>query len=172
MRYRLAYILALFVCFCAMSACADPIFGIGGGSSAPTVAPHPTSALSGTSWKLTQLHSGGMDWTLVPTVPVTLQFQREDGAYIGSSGCNFFSGGYTVAGSQLNLKFKVITQKACVGPIMSQEVAYLNAMQQARGYQISGQTLTMRDSANRIVLVFTAVTQPVDPTSVTTPTGS
>jgi heat shock protein HslJ len=168
MRYRLAYLLALIVCLCAMSSCADPIFGIGGAPSAPA-APHATSPLSGTSWNLTQLRSGGTTWTLVPTVLVTIQFQRDDSSYIGSSGCNFYSGGFATSDNRLNLKFKSITQKACVGPIMSQEVAYLNAMQQVRDYQISGQTLTMRDNENRIVLVFTAATVPVAPGGATSP---
>jgi heat shock protein HslJ len=155
MRVRLEIFALLIICLLALSACANPFIGILGVSSSPTSAPSSTSRLSGSSWVLTQLHSDGQIRTLVPTAPVTLQFQRGDGAYIGSSGCNYYSGAYVVAGDRLAFKFKSVTQVACVGPIMSQEVTYLNTMQQVRGYELSGQALTLKGSGGEILLVFT-----------------
>ena len=34
------------------------------------------------------------------------------------------------------LKFESVTQVACVGPIMSQEVTYLNTLHQVRSYEL------------------------------------
>jgi heat shock protein HslJ len=39
---------------------------------------------------------------------------------------------------------------------MSQEVSYLNTLQQVRSYELSSHTLTMKDSAGEVILVFTA----------------
>ncbi len=157
MRLRLAVVLALSICFVSMSACANPLAGILGGSGAATSISKPTSRLSGSSWMLTQLQSDGKIQTLVPTAPVTLQFQQSDGAYIGSSGCNYYNGAYIVSGDRLNLKFKSVTQVACAGPIMSQEVTYLNTLQRVRSYELSGHTLMLKDSFDEVVLVFTTV---------------
>jgi heat shock protein HslJ len=156
MRYRLRSTVALFVCLIAMSACANPFPSIFGGSNTGSVVPQPTSQLSGSSWVLTQLMVGGKSQTLVPTAPVTLQFQRSDSTYIGSSGCNYYNGDYVVSGSQLNLKFKSVTQAACAGPIMGQEVTYLKALQQVRTYQLSDHTLRLNEGGEGVILVFTA----------------
>jgi heat shock protein HslJ len=156
MRVRLALLGALVLCLLALGACDVPFFGIFSGSSSATSLPRSAATLSGSSWILTQLHTGGKTRTLVPTAPVTLQFQQGDGIYIGSSGCNYYNGAYAVLGDQLTLKFKSVTQVACVGPIMSQEVSYLNTLQQVRSYELSSHTLTMKDSAGEVILVFTA----------------
>lgn len=161
MRYRLVYLacaVALLIVTLATSACANPLLGILGdsGASATTATPSPRTVLSGTSWTLTVLSDGETDYALAPTAPITLHFQRNDATYIGSSGCNYYDGAYTVSGAHLHLEFQSVTQKGCVGPIMSQEVAYLNTMRQVRSYQISDQTLTLKDGDNRVILVFTA----------------
>ena len=153
MRYRLAGLALLLLCLFTVSACANPFTGITGGFSASST----TTALSGTSWTLTRLSVGGKSQNLAPTAPVTLQFQQNAASYIGSSGCNYYDGDYTISGHQLHLQFATVTQRACVGPIMSQEVAYLNVMQQVRSYQIDGKILRLKDGGNDVILVFTAV---------------
>jgi heat shock protein HslJ len=92
----------------------------------------------------------------VPTAPITLQFQRADGTYIGSSGCNYYNGAYVVSGERLTFTFRTVTQVACVGPIMSQEVTYLNTMQLVRNYELSGNTLMLKDRIDEVILIFTA----------------
>lgn len=160
MRYRLVYLacaVMLLIAVLATSACANPFLGILGDSGAePTPTSSPRTVLSGTSWTLTVLSDGETDYALAPTAPITLHFQRNDATYIGSSGCNYYDGAYTVSGAHLHLGFQSVTQKGCVGPIMSQEVAYLNAMRQVRSYQISDKTLTLKDGDNQVILVFTA----------------
>ena len=152
MRRCLACLVLLLVCLIAFSACDIPIIGVG--LAAATTTPQPVTPLSGTSWALSQLIIGGHSQTLAPTAPITLQFQRGSDTYLGSSGCNYYNGAYSVAGDQLHLQFSAVTQRACAGPIMSQEVAYLNAMDQVNRFQIDGKTLTLRDSEGRDILVY------------------
>ena len=156
MRYRLACLAGLLLCLFIVSACANPFTSITGGFSASSTTPRPTTALSGTSWTLTRLSVDGKSQNLAPTAPVTLQFQQHDASYLGSSGCNYYDGAYALSGHQLHLHFTSVTQRACVGPIMSQEVAYLNVMQQVRSYQMDGKILTLKDGSNNVILVFTA----------------
>ncbi len=156
MRVRLVIVAALVICLLTLSACANPFSGILGGSSTVTSESNSSSRLSGSSWVLTQLHTDGKIRALVPTAPITLQFQQGDGTYIGSSGCNYYNGAYVVSGGRLTFKFKSITQVACVGPIMSQEVTYLNTMQQVRNYELSGHTLMLKDRIDEVILIFSA----------------
>lgn len=156
MRYRLACLAVLLACIFVVSACDNPfpIVVEHIGSSPPT--PKITTILSGTSWVLVELRSNGKSQVLIPTAPITLEFQRDGDSYIGSSGCNYYNGVYAVSGIQLHLQFKEVTQRACVGPIMSQEVTYLKALQQITRYQRDGQMLTLIESLNYSVLVFKA----------------
>lgn len=156
MRYRLAGLALLLVCLFTMSACVNPFTSIVEGFSTSSASLRPTSALSGTSWTLTRLTVNRKSRDLAPTAPVTLQFQQHEATYLGSSGCNYYDGAYAVSGHQLHLQFASVTQKACVGPIMSQEVAYLNVMQQVRSYQIDGKTLRLKDADRIVILVFAA----------------
>ena len=156
MRVRLVLLGALVLCLLALGACDVPLVGIFGGSGSARSLPRSAATLSGSSWVLTQLHPDGKIRTLVPTAPVTLQFQHSDGTYIGSSGCNYYNGAYNVSGGRLTLKFESVTQVACVGPIMSQEVTYLNTLQQVRSYELGGHTLTLKDNTNEVILIFTA----------------
>lgn len=138
MRYRLTLLAMLLVCALVLASCAE------------------RTALSGTSWHLERLTVHGNNVQLVPTARVTLQFQSDTATYVGSSGCNYYSGAYTLSDHQLHLQFKDITATACVGPIMSQEVAYLDAMGQVDSYQVNGHVLTLRDVTGRVILVFDA----------------
>lgn len=157
MRDRLIFLTVLIICLLTLSACANPLSSIFGGSSAATSVSSSPLRLSGSSWVLTQLHIDEKNRILVPTAPITLQFQQSDGTYIGSSGCNYYNGAYVISGGRLTFKFKSVTQVACVGPIMSQEVTYLNTMQHVRNYELSGHTLTLRNNSDEVILVFAVV---------------
>jgi len=156
MRDRLIFLTVLVICLLTLSACANPFSSILGGSSAATSVSSAPLRLSRSSWVLTQLHADGKNRTLVPTAPITLQFQQGDGTYIGSSGCNYYNGAYVVSDGRLTLKFKSVTQVACAGPIMSQEVTYLNTLQHVRSYELSSRSLMLRDGGDEIILVFAA----------------
>lgn len=151
-RYAMMQVALLVVCLIAFSACDIPI--IGGGLAGATTTPQPVTPLSGTSWALSELIVAGHSQTLAPTTPITLQFQRGSDTYLGSSGCNYYNGAYSVAGDQLHLQFGSVTQRACASPIMSQEVAYLNAMDDVRSFHTDRKTLTLQDGHGKAMLVY------------------
>ena len=156
MKCSLASLVLLLVCLGAMCACDIPFSGGSDAFSASSTTSAPTTPLSGASWSLTRLVIAGRDLALAPTAPITLQFQQDENTYMGSSGCNYYNGAYAVSGNQLHLHFGVVTQRACAGPIMSQEVTYLNEMNQVRTFRMAAESLTLIDDANRIVLLYTA----------------
>ena len=156
MRRRLGVLALLLVCLFAVSACDLPLIGDIGGFGASSGSAHYITPLSGTSWVLTRLILGGHSQPLAPTAPVTLEFQRSGGAYLGSSGCNYYNGDYTISGAHLRLAFGAVTQRACAGPIMSQEVAYLNSVEQVRSFQTDRKTLILNNGDDRPILAYTA----------------
>lgn len=159
MRIRtapLARLAVLLIVLFALSACDNPFSGVTQAFSGPSATPMPTSVLSGASWRLTELTVNGQRQTLIPTAPVTLQFQAYGAVYMGSSGCNYYSGAYTVSGGRIHLEFASVTERACVGPIMRQEVMYLNVMQHVRSFQMSDKTLMLKDGADSVILAYVA----------------
>ncbi len=156
MRRYLACLALLLACLLVMAACDLPLIGSIGGLGGSSTARQQITPLSGTSWALTQLTISGHSQPLAPTAPVTLQFQASGDTYLGSSGCNYYNGEYATSGRQLHLEFGSVTQRACAGPIMSQEVAYLNTMEQVRSFQSDRKTLTLKDSGGRPILVYRA----------------
>jgi heat shock protein HslJ len=152
MLRRFSRVILTLVWLCALAACDTPFT-----STTPplrTPAPSAPTPLAGTSWTLTQLDLDGQSRLLVPTTPITLQFETNASTYFGSSGCNYYSGTYHVAGNHLELLFGTVTLKGCAGPIMSQEASYLNSLQQVRSFSLSGEVLTLRDEQGYEVLAY------------------
>lgn len=155
MRHRLTHLTVLLVCLLTLSACADPFVGFVGHSSTSVVPPAPTTTLTGILWTLAQLSAAdGQLQPLVPTAPVNLEFQNNSNTYFGSSGCNYYNGTYALSGYQLHLEFDAVTLKACATAIMSQEVTYLNTLQQVTSYEVNGQSLALSDKGGTPILVF------------------
>jgi heat shock protein HslJ len=152
MLQRIANMLLLLVWLCALAACDNPFIS----PTRPLRTPTPLRelALEGTSWTLTQLIVDGHGQPLVPTTLITLQFEASGSAYVGSSGCNYYSGTYHVSGKQLQLLFGSVTLKGCAEPIMSQEVSYLNTLQRVRSFTLSGRVLSLRDDQGGEVLAY------------------
>jgi heat shock protein HslJ len=81
----------------------------------------------------------------------------EDGTVSGSSGCNTFTGGYTAQEGVIEIGPLASTQKACEpAEVMTQEAAFLTAMQNATTYSIDGDTLELRDGSGALQVDFTA----------------
>lgn len=75
------------------------------------------------SW---QLVSGTVDGTEIPIVethPITIDFEEDQAS--GVSGCNNYSGSYTLDGSSIEFGNVVMTEMACLDPgVMEAEAAY------------------------------------------------
>ncbi|MDH2432491.1 META domain-containing protein [Pokkaliibacter sp. MBI-7] len=112
----------------------------------------PDQPLENTYWKLTQL---GTD----PVQPDTrmrepyLQLSPEQQRVTGFSGCNLLAGQYQLTARQLHLGPLISTRMACMQG-MALESHYIQALEQVRGWQISGHTLTLLDAQQQPLLQF------------------
>jgi len=113
-------------------------------------APPPSEAvvsdLAGTGWVLEEL--GGA--TLVDVEP-TVTFGG-DGTVTGSSGCNTFSGTYTLDGATVSFGPLATTKMACSDPTMFVESAFLAAMAGVTGWSLDGAGRLVLEGPRPLVL--------------------
>jgi heat shock protein HslJ len=102
--------------------------------------------LEGTTWRVTQL--GGES----PVGETILTARFEDGRISGDAGCNGFSGGYTTDGDTIEIGPLATTLIACPPPIDAQERAYTGALEQADRYEVGGETLTLFQGDETLVV--------------------
>jgi len=102
---------------------------------------------SGTSYNLTQLFG--------QTVPEGngggIQFDPENMKYMGNTGCNNFSGTYTMEKKKLTLSPAALTKKIC--PDMKQEDRFLSVLGQVTGFAQKGTELKLM-GGDRVLAVF------------------
>jgi heat shock protein HslJ len=130
------YLLTLLVISLALSACA---------------AQESSTSLLG-SWNLTAYGSTDSPTTAVREAGAQITF-NEDGTVVGNSGCNGFGGEYKVEANQITFGQITSTLMACDAPIMMQEDAAKQVMTGTATYKIEGDTLTITNKDNVLVLV-------------------
>jgi len=102
----------------------------------------PTS-LEGTDWRLVELNGKRALGTEGPG-RAGLEFQRGGGRVSGSTGCNRFSGSFTLDGAALRFAPLATTRMACIDEkINQQELAFLSALGATERYALAGDTLTL-----------------------------
>jgi heat shock protein HslJ len=74
-----------------------------------------------------------------------------DGSINGSSGCNSFSGTYSVDGSSLSIGPLSSSQMLCEDDVMAQEAAYQAALESAAGYSIEMGLIITNGSGQAVV---------------------
>jgi heat shock protein HslJ len=131
--------------------------GAVGGSPSPAAespdGPPAAGPLAGTSWRL--LTIGG---SAPPAdVNVTLELTADQAS--GRSGCNQYSGSYTVEGAGISFGPLAVTEMACPEPQMGVEAAYMAALAAATTWAIPadapvGAELTLSGSDPAQTLVF------------------
>ena len=102
---------------------ATPTPVIGGGAS--------LGGLAGVQWQLVSYGAVAV----LPDAPVTIDFTLQ--GVSGNAGCNQYSGTFQYNDGSMTFSPLVATEKACAEPIMTQESAYLAALQSATGYQVT-----------------------------------
>jgi len=106
------------------------------------------SSLEGVPWVLVS----GVDVDGWEAVAPSLTF--EDGQASGSSGCNQFSGSYTVDGSSLELGELAMTAMGCPPPADEVERASMDALQGTAGWRLEGEELVLVDADNAELLRY------------------
>jgi heat shock protein HslJ len=106
------------------------------------------SSLEGVPWVLVS----GVDVDGWEAVAPTLTF--EDGQASGSSGCNQFSGSYTVDGSSLELGEIAMTSMGCPPPADEVEQTSMEALQGTAGWRLEGEELVLVDADDAELLRY------------------
>ena len=93
-------------------------------------------------WVVTSFYTG--DALQSPVVGSTLTAQFDGKQVSGQSGCNTFSGGYTVDGDSIAIGPLASTLRACADPAVGeQETQYLHALSLAKTFAVTGTRLDL-----------------------------
>lgn len=141
------YMLTILVIALAISACT---------AAQNTEEPSAPVSILG-AWKLTASGPANNPVPAVEGVEAGLTF-NEDGTVTGTSGCNGLGGDYSVEGDQITFGEFVSTLMACDDPIMAQEEVAHRVMTDTATYQIEGDTLTITNNDNVLVLTRSTFT--------------
>jgi heat shock protein HslJ len=117
--------------------------------------------LAGPTWTLTRLEvDGKVGKPASARGAPTITF-HSDGQFNGFSGCNTYGGKYALAGGRITLSDTAMTLMACVNPdlttdsdAMSFEADYMLGLGRITECLVSGDTLTLRDSAGKVTMTF------------------
>jgi putative lipoprotein len=125
-----------------------PVLTRGAGNSAdlmlvaPAAPPAtPDASLTNTYWKLVGIGGESYRHQSRNREP-HVRFGKREGSVTGFTGCNSFTGSYSVDGDALGLGEIAATQRACIEG-MDVERRFLEALRQADRYEISGDTLKL-----------------------------
>ena len=113
------------------------------------------SSVAGTSWKATGINNGkGAVSSTNLTDAVDATFDT-NGGISGSGGCNSYNGQYAVSGSNsMKITNVAATKKICPDDVMAIETEYLAALANVATYELSGHTLTLRDSSGATQVTY------------------
>lgn len=93
-------------------------------------------------WEVTSYYAGTAITSVLGGVTMTATF--EDGTVSGNTGCNSFNGPYEIDGQNITIGPLASTLAACPTPELStQETNYLNALQLAKTFQVTGDQLDL-----------------------------
>jgi heat shock protein HslJ len=95
------------------------------------------------AWEVTSFYTGSAVSSPATGTTLTLKFDAK--RVSGDGGCNTFSGPFTVSGTDtIAIGPLASTLKACADPALdTQEQEYLTALQLAKTYRVTGNTLTL-----------------------------
>lgn len=113
------------------------------------------ATLTGHAWALTRLIVDGHEQPISSESTPTISFNPQNHTVNGFSGCNSYSGSYTILGSSLRFDNMQTTLMACLdATVMEQESAYSGALGRVGSYHIDGDTLTLEGDSGRVVMTF------------------
>jgi heat shock protein HslJ len=106
--------------------------------------PIETRALTDVQWRLTDLDGEPIVTGGIEGRDPHIRLSADGTMVSGATGCNTFSGPYTLTGDALSFGDLVSTKVACTDPGMAdQEQRFLNALDAAERFEINGDVLTL-----------------------------
>jgi len=113
----------------------------------------PDVTLENTYWKLVELNGAAVGPGEGRELHMILKGEGQVGGY---AGCNQFTGSVTVSGDGLSFGPIASTRRMCAD-VMQQEDAFLQALENAARFGISGEDLTIEDANGAVTMRFVAV---------------
>ena len=105
-------------------------------------------------WNVTG-YNNGKQAVVSPVAGTTLTATFTESEVSGSSGCNTFTGSYTLDGDKLTVGPLASTMKACVDDaVMDQEAQFLTALQTPTTVELNGATVTLRANSGETQVVL------------------
>lgn len=147
----------LLVGACVAAACGSSSHSGSGTASTSSTNRAGGATLVGTSWDLQTYSAAGK---MVPAAAsASLAFEQQS-KLSGSTGCNSFTGTYSVSGTTLKITLGVMTAMGCVEPArQAQETAVTKQLPMVTAYAIDNGTLTLTGSASVKLLVYSAASR-------------
>jgi heat shock protein HslJ len=108
--------------------------------------------LTETKWQLNTLNSEAISEDLLVTLTLSPGENSREGVVFGSTGCNRFSGTYTMDGDRLNINVLVVTVIMCDFG-MEIETAFLEALRDPLTYKIEFNRLILVSENNALVFL-------------------
>lgn len=104
--------------------------------------PEEALTLEGRTWNVSGFNNGRQAVVSpITDTRLTLSFQK--GAVSGQAGCNTFHATYSVQGNRMTIGRPATTRMACADAVMTQERAFLTALQSVARWTIDGGVLDM-----------------------------
>ena len=113
----------------------------------------PDVSLTNTYWKLVELNGAPVSPGEDKELHMTLRGEDQVGGY---SGCNQFTGSVTVSGEGIAFGPIASTRRMCAEG-MRQEDAFLQALESAHRFEISGEDLAIENANGEVAMRFVAV---------------
>ena len=113
----------------------------------------PDVSLTNTYWKLVELNGTAVAPGEGKELHMILKGEDQVAGY---AGCNQFTGSVTVTGDGLAFGPMASTRRMCAD-VMAQEDAFLQALENAHRFDISGEDLAIENAGGEIVMRFVAV---------------
>jgi heat shock protein HslJ len=109
--------------------------------------PLPPPSLTGVTWRVTGVNNGREAVVSVVAGTQLTAIFGTDGRITGDTGCNMYSGPYTLAGSNITIGPLISTRRACLSDdANAQEHAFLTALEASTTYELVGARLTLRNA--------------------------
>ena len=152
-KYRLVLIVALLVAQGCAPDRQDEAATAPAKPAASGESMKPDVTLTNTYWKLVELNGGAVVAGEDRELHMTLRGDDQVGGY---AGCNQFTGSVTVSGDGLSFGPIATTRRMCPD-VMQQEDAFLQALESAHRFSISGEDLAIENANGEVTMRFVAV---------------